>query len=277
MRQHTAVADDGYILDRSNSEYERLRAQSRMWEPMTARMLAEAGLAPGMRCLDVGCGPGEVMRLMGGIVGPDGEVTGVDLDERLGGHAVDALNAAGGARFGFARRDITADDPIPGAPFDFVFARFLLIHMTDPVAVTRRLARLARPGGRLMLMDYDTSRLAIRPSDPIIERGFAILNDCFARGGKQCDAGVRLTEYMLAAGLPFPNGFSAQPVVGPFAVVGGMLRDVLGSLEATADTLGTARPGEVAAIRQHCLDLAPQRRHFGLGPTLHCAWTTIAA
>jgi cyclopropane fatty-acyl-phospholipid synthase-like methyltransferase len=63
-----AEAQDGYILGRTEAEYDRLRRQARLWEPATHRVLTAAGVAPGMRCLDAGCGPGEVMRLIGRLV-----------------------------------------------------------------------------------------------------------------------------------------------------------------------------------------------------------------
>src|SRR5690242_18482700 len=69
-----------YALGRTPQEYERLRAQARIWEDATGRLLDRVGLAPQARCLDAGCGPGETMRLMAHRVGPAGEVTGIDVD-----------------------------------------------------------------------------------------------------------------------------------------------------------------------------------------------------
>ena len=66
----TPPPTDGYALGRTPEEYERLRAQARVWEAATGRLLDRVGLAPGARCLDAGCGPGETMRLMAQRVGP---------------------------------------------------------------------------------------------------------------------------------------------------------------------------------------------------------------
>jgi hypothetical protein len=93
---------------------------------------------------------------------------------------------------------------VPGAPFDLVFARLLLIHMTDPVAAVRRLAALVRPGGTLVLMDYDLSRMACRPDHPAVARGLRIIADCFTRSGKDADCGLKLASYIADAGLPRP-------------------------------------------------------------------------
>jgi ubiquinone/menaquinone biosynthesis C-methylase UbiE len=93
----TTPADthDHYLLGRTPEEYERLRWQARIWEPATAELLDRAGLAPGARCLDVGCGPGETTRLLAERTGPSGRVLGVDVDARLGRDARARLHAAG--------------------------------------------------------------------------------------------------------------------------------------------------------------------------------------
>ena len=71
---------DGYVHTRDAREYQRLRDQARMWQGATAGVLAAVGLGPGMSCLDVGSGPGAVMRLMADRVGPHGRVTGNEID-----------------------------------------------------------------------------------------------------------------------------------------------------------------------------------------------------
>src|SRR5215470_14893512 len=57
-------------------EYQRLCDQARMWQGATAEVLHRVGLGLGMSCLDVGCGPGAVMRLMADRVGAEGRVVG---------------------------------------------------------------------------------------------------------------------------------------------------------------------------------------------------------
>ena len=143
------------MLGRSPSEYERLRDQARIWEPETASLLDHAGLAPGTRCLDVGCGPGETMSLMAERVGPAGHVTGIDIDATIGAQAIDMLHAAGHRRCTFEAIDAETDETIPGAPFDLVFARLLLLYTDDPAAALRRLWAWVAPGGRLVVQDYD--------------------------------------------------------------------------------------------------------------------------
>ena len=98
IQQEVRLLRDDYVLGHSADEYERLRRQARMLEPVTRRLLHAIGLRPGWTCLDLGCGPGETMRLMGEIVGPSGEVTGLDRDAKAGREAIERLAATGTSR-----------------------------------------------------------------------------------------------------------------------------------------------------------------------------------
>jgi len=269
------AASDGYILGRTAAEYARLRAQARAVEAATADALVAAGLAPGMRCLDAGCGAGDGMRLLARRAGPGGHVTGLDLDADLGAHMLAEILREEGPNFAFVAQDLLAETPVPGAPFDFVLARLVLLHQTDPVAAVRRLAALLRPGGRLLLMDFDLSRLGVRPDHPAIERGCAIVAGAFTASGKHADCGLRLGSYLLDAGLPMPEGVRADALHAPIAQLGPMLRGVLGSLAPAAAALGVATADEVAAIQAEVARAEAANRHFVLGPIMFSAWTVV--
>ena len=70
-----------------------------MWQRATEDLLDQIGLKPGMSCLDMGSGPGAVMRLMADRVGPHGRVAGIEIDGALGAQALGDLRAQGGAAF----------------------------------------------------------------------------------------------------------------------------------------------------------------------------------
>lgn len=269
------AAEGGYVLGRTEAEYARLRAQARVWEPVTRTLLADAGLAPGMRCLDAGCGPGEAMRLMGRIVGADGHVTGLDSDAALGHHMLAELLRDEGPRFAFVAGDVMDPEPVPGGPFDLVLARLLLLHTPDPVGAVRRLAAQVAPGGRLVLMDYDMTRLAVRPENPTVERGFALLTEVFTRSGRAADAGLRLPGYLAAAGLPPPRGTRADAIYAPMAGLGPMLRGVLSSLGPAAAALGVATPAALAAVLDGIEAAEAAGDHYGLLPLMIGVWTQV--
>lgn len=70
-----------YIIRGSAEGKKRLEVLARVMWPTTSRLLAEAGLASGMTCLDLGCGGGDVALQLATSVGPRGEVIGVDMDQ----------------------------------------------------------------------------------------------------------------------------------------------------------------------------------------------------
>ena len=82
-------------MSRTSEEYERLRRQSELLESITGSVLNRVGLSTGMSCLDLGCGPGEVMRLMAQRVGPTGRVVGIDVDAKLGRETLSVLKSKG--------------------------------------------------------------------------------------------------------------------------------------------------------------------------------------
>jgi trans-aconitate methyltransferase len=154
---------DGYALGRTPQECERLRAQSRAWEAATGRLLDQIGLAPGQSCLDAGCGPGETMRMMAQRVGPAGRVLGIDVDAGLGAMTQATLHGAGHRHCRLHAQDLTAGEPIPGAPFDVVYARLLLFHLPQRAAVLARLWDAVAPGGHLVIQDYDLRTASVLP------------------------------------------------------------------------------------------------------------------
>src|SRR5215510_3163017 len=69
-----------YVLRGGDAGAERLRLLAQVVWPTTERLLDRAGVAPGMRCLDVGCGIGAVTVELARRVGPSGHVLGIDFD-----------------------------------------------------------------------------------------------------------------------------------------------------------------------------------------------------
>jgi SAM-dependent methyltransferase len=236
------ITDDDYVLGRSVEEYERLRKQAQMWEPDTERLLDRVGPPLGGYCLDVGCGPGETMRLMAERVGPVGRVTGIDVDTALGAQAIDALHAAGHRQCSFEAIDIEGDDDVPGAPFDVVAARLLLIHVDDPVAVLRRLWDLVVPGGYLIVQEYDLRTAHVVPQLETIEEFVNLTRETFRRSGHSIDVGLELPDLHVAAGIGAPDGIDAGTRIGRLSDLAPMHEAVYRSLLPTALSLGITTP-----------------------------------
>jgi SAM-dependent methyltransferase len=241
-------AQDGYVLGRAPEEYERLRTQARIWEPATARLFDQVALAPGARCLDAGCGPGETMRLMAERVGSTGHVTGIDLDAPLGGQALAMLHGAGHDHCTFRPVDLADDAPIAGAPFDLVYARLLLFHVTDRVALLRRLWDAVAPGGHLVIHDYDLCAVGVIPPLESMDELKRVVFGAFTGAGCDIHVGQRLPRLFARAGIGAPDGTDVAGRLEPFKAASGYFTAVYRSLLPAALALELITEERSAAL-----------------------------
>ena len=195
-----------YALGHTPEEYERLRAQARAWETATGRLLDQVGLGPSASCLHAGCGPGETMRLMAERVGPAGRVLGVDADAALGAMTLAILHGAGHRQCHFQAQDLAAGEPIPGAPFDLVYARLLLFHLPRRIEVLRRLWGAVAPGGHLLVQDYDLRSICTLPQLDWAGELLRVWTGAFGAAGADVSAGTRLPQLFAQAGVGTPDG-----------------------------------------------------------------------
>src|SRR5215472_9765089 len=142
--QTTERADPTYWLGRTDAETQRLIRQSAYLSPYTGRFFAQAGIAPGMKVLDIGSGAGDVAFLAAELVGPTGHVIGVDVNATALEVARARARATGLANVAFITgdaREVTLDDE-----FDAVVGRLVLMYLGDPVASLREFIRHLAPG-----------------------------------------------------------------------------------------------------------------------------------
>ena len=132
------MSDVPYILGHSPAEVRRLMLQAAILKPITERLLREAGLTPGLRVLDLGCGCGDVAMLAAELVGPNGAVVGIDRSAEVLAVARERAQAAGHANIEF--RESAAEDFVDQAPFDLAIGRYVLIHQGNPAAFIRSAA-----------------------------------------------------------------------------------------------------------------------------------------
>jgi trans-aconitate methyltransferase len=262
-----------YALGHTPEEYDRLRTQAQVWQAATGRLLDQVGLVPGASCLDAGCGPGETMRAMAERVGPTGRVLGIDADESLGALALAMLHDAGHRQCTFSAQDLTADEPIPGAPFDLVYARLLLFHLPQRVHVLARLWQSVAPGGYLLVQDYDLRSVSTLPElDSVAEVG-RVITGAFGAAGADVSAGARLPQLFDQAGAGTPDGTDVTGRVEPLATGRILLERVFHSLLPTALAHGvTTEAGSAAALAALDRDASQFADHPMLWPLLIGAW-----
>ena len=201
------VYDQGFAEERT-----RLRGIESLWDPGTQALLDEIGVGPGWRCLEVGAGGGSLLHW---LTGRGASVVAMDIDTRF-------IESLASDTIDVRRVDIRTDE-LPQAEFDLVHARLVLEHLAERRQILHRLAATLRPGGWMVIEDYDWTAFGFEGS--------------FHGDGAQLD---RITDatlgFMERAGFERNYG---RHVVGDLAAAG--LTDVRG--EGRARIIDSESPG----------------------------------
>ncbi len=271
-----ARAPNEYVLGHSQSELERLCAQGRWLGELTEQVLRTAGIGPGMRVLDAGCGAGDVSFLTARLVGPQGEVVGVDR----AGDAI-ALASRRAADAGLSNVRFVAQDlnelTLDGR-FDAVVGRLVLMYFPDPVAVLRRLIQQVRPGGLIAFHEFDLAGAISAPRLPQFTAAVTRLAETLRRGSANPHMGLRLPQTFRAAGLPVPgvlvhSRMSSCGDTSCFEQVAGVTR----TLVPMMDKLGVPRPDdtEVDSLAKRLADEAAALDATAVAPLFVGAYARV--
>jgi ubiquinone/menaquinone biosynthesis C-methylase UbiE len=157
---------------RIDPEYLRRTAASPVVSAVKQRSYELLRLREGDSVIDVGCGPGIDTVPLARIVGPGGQVIGVDADPVMVAEANQASYEAGTGSF---TRHILAEAtalPLDSDGSDACFSERLLQHLPWPAAerAVAEFVRVVRPGGSVVVVDTDWATLSIAAPDPFLER-----------------------------------------------------------------------------------------------------------
>ena len=186
-----------YALRLSEDELARYRLMAAQAREREGDLWERAGLRPGAKVADIGCGPGAMLAILAEAVAPGGHVVGVDSDRQAA--ATELLAGVPNAQVRHGRGDASG---MPAGSFDVVVLRRVLAH--NGGAETRiidHLAGLLRPGGHALLLDIDAMGFSISPALPEVDELMRIYLRWHAERGNDLAAGRRLGELAEAAGL----------------------------------------------------------------------------
>ena len=192
-----------YLLGHTDNELRRLELQDRVYRGVTRRALLDAGVEPGMRVLDIGCGTGGVSRLTAEIVGPGGSVLGVDRSEKGLAYARSRSDELGVANVDFVAAELDAF--VSADAFDAVVGRFILMHQADPAATLATVAQAVRPDGLVIMLESCMEALEggvhSHPTGALYDRIVRWKSDVVRGAGADTWAGYRLPSIFAGAGL----------------------------------------------------------------------------
>jgi SAM-dependent methyltransferase len=194
----TAPRSFKYLLGDARTEAARLRAQARLWDPVTRAMFDRIRVRPGWKVLEIGPGQGSLH---------------LELRRRTRRpvDAVEPSDAFGTRLRRLARRDgfgegqvwqtLLADADLPRRHYDLIFARWVFLFLPDAAAHVRKLATALRPGGLLAVEDYCRETLLMVPTPPEWRDFIAADEAFFATQGGDASIAGHLPAMYRRAGL----------------------------------------------------------------------------
>jgi ubiquinone/menaquinone biosynthesis C-methylase UbiE len=204
--EHSAMfaGSPEYALGNTDAEHERLIRQAAILAPLTERFFRQAGIGPGQRVLDLGSGVGDVAMLTARLVGPSGEVVGVERDARSVARAGTRAAEAGLNNLIFAQSDVRE---LPAdRPFDAVVGRFILQFLPDPVAGLQAISQLVRPEGIIAFHEPCWSPiLPLAAHLPLWSACASLIRESLERSGGNTEMGLAIYRTFQQAGLPAPT------------------------------------------------------------------------
>jgi ubiquinone/menaquinone biosynthesis C-methylase UbiE len=218
--------------------------QAAFYEDMSRDFLTRAGVCAGMRVLDVGSGTGGFSFLTANLVGPTGDVLGVDVSLV----AVAVANKRACDKQVHNVRFIESDAArlhADGA-FDAVIGRLILMHFSDPSGVLSALSRWVKPNGIIAFQEPDYSGVRFSASLPLASDCLSWISSALRRVGANPDVGLQLQRVFTRAGLP-------KPLLSVWAGIGGgegfpgyeMTAELVRSLLPSIEQYGIASRSEI--------------------------------
>lgn len=255
------------------AEDERLIAQARLFDPLTRRLLQQAGLAPGMRVLDLGSGSGNVARLAAELVGPEGSVVGIERDPaavELARRRTDAPNIE------FRVTDVSTLDGVETG-FDAVVGRLVVMYLTNPADALRRAAAVVRPGGLICIHEADLVYQSSDPSGPLWSQTHTYFVQALEKAGIACRMGPALYATFRAAGLPGPTLLVEAFAAGGPDAPAWAWANVISAAIPLMEQFGVATRAEIdqATLADRLLAETLVRDGCVIGPPMFGAWVTV--
>lgn len=191
---------DVYLLGRSETEELRLKRQIADLAPLSDAHLAEVGIKAGERVVDLGCGPGGVLHLLGKRVGPTGSVLGIERSP----HFVE-LARRFASDLALTQVEVREGDAyntgLPRRSFDGAHMRLVLVNVPKPELIVREMVALVKPGGWVASFEADFEALLIDPPLEAHTRLMSAYRENARRQGIDLFIGRRTHQMFREAGI----------------------------------------------------------------------------
>jgi ubiquinone/menaquinone biosynthesis C-methylase UbiE len=193
-----------YILATGGKDAKRLRLLHEVYGPGTEAMLRHAGLRPGLRVVEIGCGSGNTACWVAEQVAPTGSVLAVDVSPDQIEQARRQAESRNLRNVEFQVADAYSPR-LPEGSFDLAYCRLVLMHLTRPADALAAMRALVRPGGVVVCEEMDLGCWLCDPPAEAMTRFFALNTALGERRGENFSLGASLHRLFRDAGFARPE------------------------------------------------------------------------
>jgi ubiquinone/menaquinone biosynthesis C-methylase UbiE len=207
------------------------------------------------------------------IVGPSGEVTGLDRDAKAGREAIERLQATGKSRYRFVEANMESTDEIGGRLFDLTFARLALLFVRNPVAVLRKMYGWTKPGGYVAVQDLYVRTINLYPKLDVYSELMRVILETCERSGQDMEFAFKLPIYFVEAGIGQPDSTDMQLPMTSLEPFMTMYEALCRSLLPKAIELGVTTEARMQGIFRDIQQVAADGQQYSvLWPLMIGVW-----
>ena len=258
-----------YALKDGSSGRKREQLLSKVLQPTSHAFFQKAGIRTGMNGLDLGCGGGDTTLQLAELVGSQGRVKGIDIDpvkmeiarQEAAQHGIDWVT--------YDQRDLRHWHE--SGNYDFIYARFLLVHLQDPKNILVKVHNSLKKDGIALMEEVDINRHYCHPYCYAFDRYVELYSKVLRRRGGNATLGASLPDLFRESGLEEVRAQLIQPIF----LQGESKRIASLTLEHISDSVlqeGLATAAELDALMTELL-LFEKRSHSLISlPGIYQVW-----
>lgn len=197
MKQPT---NSDYLLGINHEELERLRFQHSVWSGVTNNFFNRLKIGGGLKCLDVGAGPGFVSMDLRERVGDNGEVTALEPSKMFLDWFQHHSQEIGWTNVKYINATVEGAE-LPQRHYDFIFARWVIAFVPEAEIFLTKLVSALRPGGIIAIQDYYYEGLSLFPRGGAFDRMADVVRAYYRSGGGDPYATGRIPALFRKLGL----------------------------------------------------------------------------
>ncbi len=198
-----------YTIHGGDKGKKRLEILARTIGMETRKFIKTVGISQGIKCLDLGCGGGDVSFLLSQFIGKNGKVVGYDIDNRKIELAKKSLHNSDIHNVSFEVKD--AYDLDEEREYDLVYSRFLLSHLKEPPKVLEKIKTSIKKGGKILIEDTDFSGHFSYPYSKGFSLYISLYQELLNKRGANANLGQKLFTLLNQAGFKNIEFCISQP------------------------------------------------------------------